>query len=108
MLASLPVHYLSLGMVIFSGGAWVVPVFAALFVLAVALIWAGARGAAEGRVRVGCGLLKALGVFALALCLLNPLSIRQRARPGANLFALIADNSQSLQVKDAGANQSRG
>jgi uncharacterized membrane protein len=52
--------------------------------------------------------LKLAGVLALAFCLLDPLRVSQRARPGANLFALIADNSQSMQVKDAGQLQSRG
>ena len=42
------------------------------------------------------------------MCLLEPLWVSQRARPGANVFALIADNSQSLQVKDAGQSRSRG
>src|ERR1035438_8167328 len=44
----------------------------------------------------------------LALALLEPLWVGQRARPGANVFALMADNSQSLQVKDAGDQESRG
>jgi uncharacterized membrane protein len=52
--------------------------------------------------------LKLAGLLALALCLLDPLRVGQRARPGANLFALIADNSQSMQIKDAGQSQSRG
>ncbi len=77
-------------------------------VLAAALVWAGHRGAAERSVRVGCGLLKFAGIVLLALILLDPLRVGQRARPGANVFALIADNSQSLQVKDAGESQSRG
>jgi uncharacterized membrane protein len=55
-----------------------------------------------------CGLLKLAGILALALCLLDPMHVSQRARPGANLFALMADNSQSLQIKDAGQPQSRG
>ncbi len=40
--------------------------------------------------------------------MLEPLWVSQRARPGANVFALIADNSQSLQVKDDGQTHSRG
>ena len=42
------------------------------------------------------------------MCLLEPLWVSQRARPGANVFAVIADNSQSLQVTDAGQRSSRG
>src|SRR5213079_733628 len=38
----------------------------------------------------------------------EPLWSSQRARPGANLFALLADNSQGLQVVDRGETHSRG
>jgi uncharacterized membrane protein len=88
--------------------AWFLPLLVLILALAGALVWAGRRGAAGQGVRIGCGLLKLAGLLALALCLLDPLRVSQRARPGANLFALIADNSQSMQVKDAGQLQSRG
>jgi uncharacterized membrane protein len=52
--------------------------------------------------------LKALGVAILALCLLEPLFSGTRARPGANLFVVLADNSQSMGLKDRGADQTRG
>jgi uncharacterized membrane protein len=95
--------------IVFSGGAWRAPVLFVLLTLAAALVWAGHRSAVARWTRIGCGLLKLAGVLALSLCLLEPLSVRQRARPGANVFALIADNSQSLKtVKDAGELQSRG
>src|SRR5450432_2866773 len=94
--------------IVFSGQAWLLPAIAAIVVLAAALVWAGHRSAIERRVRIGCGLLKLAGVLMLALALLEPLWVGQRARPGANFFALLADNSQSLQVKDAGESQSRG
>jgi uncharacterized membrane protein len=94
--------------IVFSARTWLLPILVLVVALAGALIWAGRRGAAGLPVRIGCGLLKLAGVLALALCLLDPLRVSQRARPGANLFALIADNSQSMQVKDAGQSQSRG
>jgi uncharacterized membrane protein len=49
-----------------------------------------------------------LGLAALAACLLEPLWSTQRARTGANLFAVVADNSQGLQIKDNGASRTRG
>ena len=58
--------------------------------------------------RVVCSTLKLLGFAALASCLLEPLWSGQRARAGANLFAIVADNSQGLQIKDRGASQTRG
>lgn len=94
--------------IIFSGGHWLVPALAALVALAAALIWAGRRSPTERRVRTGCALLKLAGIVTLVLCLLEPLQVSQRARPRANFFALMADNSQSLMIKDAGQTQSRG
>lgn len=76
--------------------------------IGVALIWAGHRSDVAARIRLGCGLLKLAGVLTLAVCLLEPLLVGQRARPGANVFAIVADNSQSLQIKDANQPQSRG
>jgi uncharacterized membrane protein len=52
--------------------------------------------------------LKLLGLLALAACLLEPLWTQQRARPGANFFVVLADNSQGLQIQDNGASRSRG
>jgi uncharacterized membrane protein len=95
-------------MIIFSGGAWLLPAIGAIFVLAAALVWSGHRSATERRVRFGCGLLKLAGIVMLGLILLEPMWVGQRARPGANIFALLADNSQSLQIKDPGDSKSRG
>jgi uncharacterized membrane protein len=52
--------------------------------------------------------LKAVGLIVLALCLLEPMFSGTRARPGANLFVVLADNSQSMALKDRGADASRG
>ncbi len=87
---------------------WTAPALALLICLAVALVWAGHRSAVERRIRLGCALLKLAGVFTLALCLLEPLRVGWRARPGANVFALMVDASQSLRVKDTGQTESRG
>src|SRR5205814_7041171 len=43
-----------------------------------------------------------------AVCLLDPLWSGQRARPGANLFVVMADNSQGMQIKDRDETRSRG
>ncbi len=94
--------------IIFSGKSWLLPAFAASVMLAAALVWAGHRSATTLRVKFGCGLLKLTGIILLALALLEPLRMGQRAKPGVNFFALIADNSQSLLVKDHGQSQSRG
>jgi uncharacterized membrane protein len=98
----------SFATIIFSGKGWLLPAIGASVALAAALIWAGHRSATTRWVRTGCGLLKLTGILLLMLALLEPLWVGQRAKPGANFFALIADNSQSLLVKDIGEFQSRG
>ncbi|HUG93234.1 MAG TPA: hypothetical protein VML55_20500, partial [Planctomycetaceae bacterium] len=77
---------------------------AALGVLAWSYRWtAGRRG-----VRVACAALKAAAFVLLAVFLFEPLWSGVRARPGANLFLLVADNSRSLEIRDAGEAHSRG
>ena len=91
-----------------SGRDWLLP--AALF-LALSLgvvFWSYRQAAAGGSVRALCAFLKLLGIAALAACLLEPLWSGQRAKPGANFFVLLADNSQGMQIKDQGETRSRG
>ena len=84
---------------------WPVVIFAAAAL--VVLVWSY-RAMAGHPLRWACLALKALGLTALALCLLEPLWLGQRARPGANLFAVVADNSQGLQIRDQNDTSSRG
>src|SRR5207302_1630583 len=91
---------------VFSGRDWLWLTASVLAVALVLLIWSYWRAGAAP-VRWTCLLLKILGFAALALCLLEPLWSGQRARPGANLFAIVADNSQGLQIKDRGQTRSR-
>jgi uncharacterized membrane protein len=76
--------------------------------LAVALLFWAYRATPPGPWRWLCVLLKTLGLAALCCCLLDPLWSGERARPGANLFLIVADNSQGLQIKDRGATRTRG
>jgi uncharacterized membrane protein len=91
----------------FSGWNWLWPAVAIFGVAVLVLAWSY-RAWAGHPLRWVCLGLKALGIAALALCLLEPLWLGQRARPGANLFAIVADNSQGLQIKDRGAAATRG
>lgn len=91
----------------FSGWTWLWPVVA--FGAAALLVLAWSYRASAGQpYRWLCLALKTLGIAALALCLLEPLWLGQRARPGANLFGVVADNSQGLQIHDRNDPQSRG
>lgn len=84
------------------------PLLAAFVVLVGFIVWAYGRSAGSATVRSACVALKIIGVAALILCLLEPLWNKQRAKPGANYFVVLADNSQGLQIQDQGASQSRG
>ena len=68
------------------------------------LLWSYAprrrRPVGADRLRASC---KALGFAALALSLLEPLLTGSRPRRGANAFVVLADNSQSLLIRDGQA-----
>ncbi len=52
--------------------------------------------------------LKLLGVLLLALCLIEPLCDSRRAKSGANLFLVVADNSAGLNIRDHSSARTRG
>ncbi|MDB5319596.1 MAG: putative rane protein [Phycisphaerales bacterium] len=84
-------------------------VAALLFLLVVAGYWR-ASGASRG-LRVAAGSVKLLGILILAACLLEPLASGARARPGANQFVVLADNSRSMSLPvrpDASTSRTRG
>lgn len=91
----------------FSGWNWLWPATGFLAVIVLVLFWSY-RASPGGGLRWVCVALKLASLTALALCLLEPLWFGQRARPGANLFAVVADNSQGMQIKDAGDTRTRG
>src|SRR5260370_19167041 len=91
-----------------SGRDWLLPAAEALGAALLLLFWGCRRAPATGVVRGVCFGLKLIGILALAACLLEPLWSGQRARPGANFFAIVADNSQGMTIKDRGQSRSRG
>ena len=92
---------------IFSGWQWLWLVIGAVAFGSLLALWSY-RSSPLGPARMLCPFLKLLGFSTLALCLLEPLWSSQRARPGANLFAVVADNSQGLQIRDSGSTRTRG
>ncbi|HAV65395.1 MAG TPA: hypothetical protein DCY13_23845, partial [Verrucomicrobiales bacterium] len=93
---------------VMEAGDWGWPLLAA-FVVAMILSWLSYRRSdLTGPVRYGGITLRALGATILIVCLLEPLWTAQRARPGANWFAVVADNSQGMQIHDPGERESRG
>jgi hypothetical protein len=97
----------SLSTIIFAGLSWLWTLVGVLVVGAGLVAW-NYLADARGPLRWVCASLRMLGLAALCLCLLRPLWSTQRARPGANLFAIVADNSQGMRIKDRGASISRG
>lgn len=96
-----------LASVTFAGHAWLVPALVALLLSGLVVAWSY-RGSPATAPRWLCAGLKLLGIATLLFCLLDPLWSGQRARPGANLFAVVADDSGSLQVRDGQTASSRG
>jgi uncharacterized membrane protein len=94
--------------VTFPASPWVWPAGALLLAALVLLVWSYRRAPGTGRTRRIAFGLKLLGLVALALCLVEPLWSGRRAKMGANLFVVAADNSSGMNVRDAGAEQSRG
>jgi uncharacterized membrane protein len=81
----------------------------ALFALASGVIaWSYTRARASRSARACAAALKTVGLAALAIGLLEPLLGGSRLRPGANAFVILADNSQSLTIRDGEDPRSRG
>ncbi len=92
----------------FAGAGWLVPAAILCVVAAMILLWSYRAARGVGALRWLALALKSVAILALAWCLLDPQWVSSRARPGANLFAVLADNSQSMQIRDRGASQPRG
>lgn len=92
----------------FAAKEWLWPVLAAGVVSLVLVGWSYRRSPAARKLRLWGAGLKLLGIAALLLCFLEPVWTGERAKPGANLFAVIADNSQSMTLHGDGEPQSRG
>ena len=86
---------------------WMWPAIAAVCIGLLLLRWAYNKLNAASGTSTLAEILKGLGICLLAVCLLNPLWSGTRARPGANIFAILVDQSQSLTISDNDADQSR-
>lgn len=92
----------------FTGQDWLWPAIGAFAVALILIAWGYARSGAPQRFRAACASLKILAVIALVLCLLEPTWSGQRIKPGANVFAVVADDSTSLQLQGQGETKPRG
>ncbi len=87
---------------------WVWPVAALLAAAFVLLLWSYRRAPRIGTTHRIAFCLKLVGVLLVALCLVEPLWSGRRAKSGANLFVVVADNSSGMNVRDRDKDQSRG
>lgn len=94
--------------VIWGAGQWLIPAAAVTLLLFGLVAWGYRKVSAPPAIRGLAAGLKLFGVLILALCLLDPLLSSQRARPGANQFVILADNSQSMTLTDRDSQTSRG
>lgn len=92
----------------FAGQDWLAPAGIAFAVYLLLVFFAYRRAGMRPGARAACALLKIAGAALLLACLLEPLWTGQRAKPGANLLAVVADNSRSMQARDEGATGTRG
>ena len=97
-----------LALLIWGEAGWRGPAVVIALVLLALVVWGYRRSALAGRWRTLAITLKVAGVAILLLCLLEPLWSGVRARPGANLFVVLADNSQSMTLHDGSGPQTRG
>lgn len=97
-----------LAAIVISGREWLLPAVGFLLVAGLLVVWTYLRAQADKTLRTACAWLKLLGIAALLACLLDPLWSSQRAKPGANFLAIVADNSQGMGIKDRGETRTRG
>ncbi len=96
--------------VIWGSPQWMTGALVLFGVAAVAILWSYSRAGVGTRrtVKVAAATLKAIGFAALVISLIDPLFTGTRPRKGANAFVILADNSQSLLIKDDDAANARG
>ena len=86
---------------------WLLPVGLLLAIGVAVLIWAYARCRTSGGMKASLMVMKLAALCLLAICLLEPMQQTRRPEKGANLMVVMADDSQSLQIKDQGQSQTR-
>ena len=87
---------------------WMTGALVLLGVAAATILWSYARAGTKRPVKIAAATLKALGFTALAISLLDPLLTGTRPLRGANAFVILADNSQSLRIRDDNTTGTRG
>ena len=93
---------------IWGAPAWVYGTATALGAIGfLVLFLAWRRIISRPRIRLGAIALRTTAYVTLLGCLLEPSCSSLKPESGANVFLVVADNSQSLQVRDAGSTTDR-
>jgi len=87
---------------------WLWLAVSVLIVTLALLFWSYRRSVELGPIHKTAFCLRFLGVLLLVLCLIELLWSGRRAKLGANLFLVVADNSSCMNIQDKGITQSRG
>ena len=95
------------GSLSFAAREWIWPA-AAVFLVGLFFIYRSYAGTGLSRgARTLSAFLKILGLALLLFILLEPTWTTTRPREGANLFAVVADNSMGMQLRDTGQDKTR-
>ncbi len=94
--------------IILGARQWLWPALVLSAVALALLIYTYLRISSASWLKTICFGFKATAILLLAVCLIDPLYVGTRPKPGSNLFLVVADNSRSLQLVDRGAGASRG
>lgn len=86
---------------------WVVPGFLLGGVLIALVLWSWLRSRVTPTTGIIGASIKILAIAVLVMILIEPMRSETRPEPGANLFLVLADDSQSLAIRDAKADQTR-
>ena len=90
-----------LAVISFSSPEWLWPAGLLLAVAATLVGRAYRQADAKSRIRLAARTLKWTALGLLAICLIEPVWSGVQAKPQANLFVVLADNSQSLMAHNA-------
>jgi uncharacterized membrane protein len=96
------------GSVTIPAGIWLWLAAPLLTVVLVLLLWSYRRSLELGTFHKVAFCLRLMGMSMMILCLTEPLWNGERAKLGANMFLVVADNSSGMNIKDQGKTQSRG
>ncbi|MCA9127572.1 MAG: hypothetical protein KDB22_10825 [Planctomycetales bacterium] len=92
---------------IFGARDWIVVASSLAAIVVVLALWSYLNVGKLTGSKIAAMLCKLAAILALAFCLLEPMQRVERPRPGANVMAIVVDNSKSMQIRPPGEGKSR-